>query len=238
MTDIPRIAIAAGKSDAPVAKILAHTIEKNASGPVEIVHTYDLPRPFNKGYPSPPVYPKTKDPTPFSFVRAWLPKLFEYEGRAIYTEVDQLCFGDIYDVWNAPMNGHPVVAPPNGSSFFMVDCSAVDWDVDELIAKLRKGEGNYRWIVGLLCGTLKKETMTLPKTWNSLDRYEPGVTKLLHYTARQRQPWHFPGKHPHENVWVAALISALNAEVVSKDEVNQLAIWPTVKRARAKAAAR
>jgi hypothetical protein len=60
----------------------------------------------------------------------------------------------------------------------------------------------------------------LPAEWNSLERYDPGTTKLLHYTVVPTQPWKSDG-NPLERLWVAQYAEAVAANAVPPDEVQE-----------------
>jgi hypothetical protein len=55
-------------------------------------------------------------------------------------------------------------------------------------------------------------------TWNSLERYEPGKTGLLHYTDMTRQPW-VSRDNPLGYLWVRELIEAVDRGVIGRDLV-------------------
>jgi hypothetical protein len=56
--------------------------------------------------------------------------------------------------------------------------------------------------------------------WNSLERYEEGVTALLHYTDMPTQPW-VGADHPFGHLWVRDLIEAIERGFVTRDEVEE-----------------
>ncbi|MET0311294.1 MAG: hypothetical protein ABW051_04535, partial [Burkholderiaceae bacterium] len=54
--------------------------------------------------------------------------------------------------------------------------------------------------------------------WNSLERYEPGRTHLLHYTDMDTQPW-VSTRNPLGHLWVECLRRALDAGFISREEL-------------------
>ncbi len=58
----------------------------------------------------------------------------------------------------------------------------------------------------------------IEKTWNNLNVYTLGHTKLLHYTKEPEQPWYKPS-HPLAYLWKTALKLALADGAVTAEEV-------------------
>ena len=72
----------------------------------------------------------------------------------------------------------------------MLDCERLDWDIDEIVGGLDEGKYDYQQLMFDLCVVEPDEINdNLPPVWNHLEHYEPGETKLLHYTVVPTQPW-------------------------------------------------
>jgi len=59
----------------------------------------------------------------------------------------------------------------------------------------------------------------LDPNWNVFDRCDD-QTKLIHYTDLMSQPWKFPG-HPHGQLWFDYFHGALEAGVLTQDDVTK-----------------
>ena len=99
----------------------------------------------------------------------------------------------------------------------LLDCAALKWKVEDIVADLNAGTLDYPALmydmrVAQRIGSL------LPSEWNSLERYEPGKTCLLHYTDMSRQPW-ISGDNPLESVWINCLMRAIKDGFISMEEL-------------------
>ena len=68
----------------------------------------------------------------------------------------------------------------------------------------------------------------IPPAWNHLEHFEPGETKLLHYTVVPRQPWK-NDKNPLRTLWEPVYKEAYDAGVVHWQEVRRLALRGHIK---------
>jgi lipopolysaccharide biosynthesis glycosyltransferase len=167
--------------------------------------------------------------TNFSFHRFAIPKLMGYKGRALYVDADMLVLRDIAELWNTPFNGAAVLCAASSDpgrrrqlSVMLLDCANLDWDVDKIITEgLDKGKFNYdELIYGLCIEPAERVKDALPPEWNSLEKYEPGKTCLLHYTEMERQPW-LSFRNRNGWLWLEYLRDAIRDGAVTWDEVNE-----------------
>lgn len=200
LIDPMRIFVGADDSQLVAAAVLEHSIRKFAQGPIEFTVMTDLDIPVPKD-------PENQPRTGFSFYRFVIPELCGYEGRALYLDADMQVFGDISELWRIPFHGKKVLCtyqteapdawqdnswfhPGRQMSVMMLDCSSLDWDIKEIVARLDAGRYSYRGLLFQLELLDENEIGdTIPPEWNSLEQYEEGVTKLLHYTVGEIQPW-------------------------------------------------
>lgn len=56
--------------------------------------------------------------------------------------------------------------------------------------------------------------------WNCLDSYDPGKSKMVHYTSVPQQPWYNP-KHKHAKIWQSELARAVSSGFISKELLEQ-----------------
>ena len=225
-----RIYIGASRRDLLAVRVLEYSIRKNATIPVRIVPMVDLPVPRARRAVNRPR-------TGFSFSRFLIPSLAGYKGRAVYLDSDMLVFGDVAELESYPFNEKKVLStyqevpppewrdnpgfhPGRHSAVMVMDCSQLTWDITEIVQDLDAGRLTYEELMAGL--TLEDDEFgILPTEWNHLERYEPGVTKLLHYTVVNSQPWRAPG-NPLEKVWLEHYREAVEAGVVPPDEMEDL----------------
>ena len=200
-------------------KVLEHSILRHTDAEVEFHPMSSADRPDS-----------LRGRTGFSLERWSLPERFGYEGKALYLDADQLVFGDVLELWNSderhPKEGCAVWCVPENShwltSVMLVDNErARDWPtMDELAHHLVTAPGRRRFHYRrLMTGRrLDPSPGFLEETWNHLDTFVPGETRLLHFTNRRTQPW-FYARHPLAHLWGEALVAALADGAVDEDEV-------------------
>ena len=64
----------------------------------------------------------------------------------------------------------------------------------------------------------RKVAFRITEVWNSLEKYVPGETKLLHFTDMDTQPW-LSTRNPHGGLWVETLLRAISAGAVSLEQI-------------------
>ncbi|HEV2124108.1 MAG TPA: hypothetical protein VGW38_15195, partial [Chloroflexota bacterium] len=167
------------------------------------------------------------------------PQLCGYRGRAIYLDADMQVFADIEELWNADLQGNAALvtnqlAPPpqwEGSTWFhpgpqmsvmLLDCGQLEWNVQDIVAGLDRGDYTYEDLMFDLCILPSDKLGTyLPVEWNHLEHYEPGTTKLLHYTVVPTQPWK-NSENPLREVWVDGFRQAVSEGAVNAPLVREL----------------
>lgn len=213
-----RVFVGVDESQLLAAEVLEHTIRQYASGPVEVTPMTDVKAPTPKDK-------RNRPRTAFSFSRFAIPALCGYEGRALYVDADMQVFDDIAQLWQIPFEGAKVLCtnqpePPEkwrGSGHFhpgrqmsvmMLDCESLDWDVADVVQGLDEGRYTYEQLMFEMC-LLPPDEVTdgLPPEWNHLEHFEPGETKLLHYTVVPTQPWK-NDENPLRGIWEEAFVRA------------------------------
>jgi hypothetical protein len=206
------ICIGSSREQKLASLVLEYTVRKHATIPIAVVHSYDRLFPV-------PTRPEHRSRTGFSFVRFAVPELAGFEGVASYLECDQIVFKDVAGLFGIPFNGATVLRPKNQPSVLLIDCDHVRWDVESIVKGLDRGEYTYSDLMERLCiEAAFKITSSIPEEWNSLERYIPGKTALLHYTNMATQPWRRWG-HPLAELWLVELLGAVKLGVISKDTV-------------------
>lgn len=198
-------------------QVLSYTLHKWTRRPLEVVPLYqapiDLPQPKD---------PRNAPRTPFSFQRFLLPELGGFRRKTIYLDSDMIVFSDIGELYDTPMDGHDVLAtqPTPGRkvvySVLLID-GQCPWRITDIVHKLDTGEVSYEDLM-FKFKVPGRVDVRLPYRWNSLERYEPGETALLHYTDMWRQPW-LVKNNPLAEIWVRELCGAIDAAFVTEDLV-------------------
>lgn len=218
-SDAIKVFVACTRAEWLPMRVLEHSICSATKRPVDVVPLSTISRTIPT-----PVALANRPRTPFSFQRFLIPELCDYQGRAIYLDADMQVFADMSSLWEIRFNGCDVLTTAVANhgrrgqfSVMVLDCSALKWKVEEIVADLDAGTIDYAGLMydmEVAC----KIGRSLPTTWNSLERYEPGKTCLLHYTDMNRQPW-VNCSNPLAPLWVTGLRQAIADGFVSREEL-------------------
>ncbi|MCS6924922.1 MAG: mitochondrial fission ELM1 family protein [Candidatus Binatia bacterium] len=143
--------------------------------------------------------------TGFTNYRFAIPHFAGGYGRAIYNDVDQIYLADPGELFDTDLQGHGFLAlSGHDTSVMVLDCARMA-SVWTLAAAQRQPR---KWLEERACA-IPGLWGQLEQCWNARDgEYEPGRTKLLHYTTIHMQPWQpFPQRyvyqhHPVAHVWL------------------------------------
>lgn len=173
--------------------------------------------------------------TGFSLQRWYIPDVCLFLGRAIYLDVDMLCFSDIAELWNLELGKASIGCTYQADKWFkrapatssmLIDCERAwfDWehksaaDINTYIA----GDVQRKNYIKLMhAGCTKLPAKEIPMSWNRFNKPAEPIglqTKILHYTKEPEQPWYFP-KHPYKDLWRDALIAAIKDGYVEKQDI-------------------
>jgi hypothetical protein len=224
-----RIFVGADESQRVAARVLEYSIRRHTDALVRVSPMLDVQPPMPKRR-------ENRPRTAFSFARFMIPELAGHRGRAIYLDADMQVFGDIGELWDAPFNGHQLLCttqdavpdkwkdstwfhPGPQMSVMVLDCEHLGWDVNDIVAGLDEGRYSYADLMFEMClvppGAIDP---TLDPAWNHLEHYEPGVTRLLHYTVVPTQPWKSDA-NPLGHIWMEEYRAAVAAGAVPAAEV-------------------
>jgi len=226
-----RVFVGAAPSELIAAKVLEHTIRAHTRLRVEFSPMLvPQPRPRRR---------ENRPRTSFSYKRFMIPALAGYRGRALYMDSDMQVFADLREVFSLPFGAAKVLCtrPPGpaegapelaskshagrGMAFMMLDCSRLDWDVARIVADLDRGAYRYEDLMQSICILPPSEVVEgIPPEWNSLERYEAGRTKNLHYTVIKTQPWR-NDSNPLRAIWERAYHETVDAGAIGLEEVLQ-----------------
>lgn len=215
-----RVFVGTDRSQILPSRVLEYSIRRHASMSVEVVPMCELEVPM-------PRDPANGPRTGFSFARFLIPSLCGYRGRAIYLDADMLLFDDIVKLWEFPMGGADVLCAEQPTdtgrvrqySVLLLNCANLPWKIEEIVSGLDEGRYDYRGLMDEFCIVAPARlAASLPPEWNSLERYESGRTRLLHYTDMPSQPW-VSRKNRNGWLWYGALRESLQEGFLSKEEV-------------------
>jgi hypothetical protein len=219
MPDVIRVFVATTPSEWLPMRVLEFSIREKTSLPAEVTALSS----FERRIPS-PKSPKNQPRTPFSFQRFLIPELCGYQGKALYLDSDMQVFQDIAKLWNQSLEGYDIQTVPEMAnerpgqfSVMLLDCTKLDWRIEEIVQSLDSGAINYKMLMHEMC-LAKKIGKNLPQDWNSLEQYEPRVTALLHYTDMHTQPW-VSSENPLGHLWVSCLRRAIASGFISLTEL-------------------
>lgn len=219
-----RIVIGTEPSQYVPQKVLEHSIRVNTRSPVDIhfVHQKE----------------KRMGGTNFGFVRFYLPSLFDYSGRAIYMDADQLVLADVAEL-DAALDGDHAIAlvtqpegmfkgrpvkPGNQSSVMVVDCAKLtDWRpetmFDHIVPNTETPEtGQIRYADFMNLTWFDPALIqSLDPRWNHFNIVRDD-TKLVHFSHVRAQPWKKPS-HELAPTWTEWLKAAMAAGAIRKREL-------------------
>jgi hypothetical protein len=168
---------------------------------------------------------KNRPRTPFSFQRFYIPELQGHRGRAIYLDSDMQVFRDLREVWSLPFDGADLLAArePGDTgrrpqfSVMLLNCDELDWNLTNIVAALDRGELTYETLMYDMA-VARKVRAAIDPSWNSLERYVPGETGLLHYTDMPTQPW-VSAENPNGALWMQDLLDAVARGFIARSYV-------------------
>ncbi len=220
-----RVYCGADRSQQLAFLVLADSIRRHTRRAIEI-------RSIDNGDAPAVADPRHAPYTEFSFARFAIPELAGRRGRAIYLDSDMLVFADIGELWDTPMQGVQVAieigsrsdvaqtahARNRHAAVMLLDCAALEWDVAEIVGGLghRYDYNTLMTLDPVLPVDALREAIA--RGWNDLDRFDPGATRLLHFTEIRTQPW-VATTHPHGALWVAAVRRMLEEGSLSRAQI-------------------
>jgi len=215
-----RVYVAATEAQMLAVKVLEYSIRKHASLTVQVspLHLSGIEIPT-------PTRPENRPRTPFSFQRFLIPALTGYQGKAIYLDSDMQVFQDIRGLWNVPLADADLLAveEPGSTgrrpqfSVMVLNCASLRWDIQEIVQSLNEGRLTYEPLMYDMA-VASKIRASLDPAWNSLERYHPEETCLLHYTDMNTQPW-LSRDNSLGYLWTRDLFEAIDRKFLSASEI-------------------
>jgi hypothetical protein len=139
--------------------------------------------------------------TPFSALRWGIPAACNFEGKAIYMDLDMIARADIAELWNEDIpNGYAMVSKPEAICVTLYDCAKMK-QLLPAIEDIKRKPGFYREVRNRITNNHRTAIKRYKGNWNCLDMRrdaggeytdinDPDI-KVLHFTAIPTQP-HLP----------------------------------------------
>lgn len=173
------------QDDKNAEKVLEYTLRKNCSQELDIVFMRNIQGSFFGGYDN------TNWWTPFSYLRWTIPEYCNFDGKAIYMDVDQVNFKDISEFYNIDLKSTPIAVREKDyrTCVMLMDCKKLKGLLPSSEELKHSSPDTQNFIVKNLLS--KTELTTYDKRWNCLDGENLSVNEIwhLHFTEMTTQPW-------------------------------------------------
>lgn len=228
MAEIIRVSIGSEPMQKVPALVLQHSIRSRTKAEVQFTSSWDAKTGW---HPLLDRQTTIKGGTAFALWRWIVPQLYG-EGKAIYLDADQVCLGDIADLWNLLPADRTIAAVCNAVGFFgakVPELGKTQTSVMVMNCEALRGRARIALQEAAKAGKLKyrdlmqatwlpiEEIAELPPGWNHFGISTP-ETRIIHFSHVASQPWWNP-KHPTKDVWYTALKDAVKAGTVTPQEL-------------------
>lgn len=178
-------------------KTLEYSLRKHSSLPLKIFFLRNI----EEGYAG--RLDSSMWATPFSGLRWTIPEICNFKGKAIYLDVDQLNLRDIAELYNTPLDDHPLACRQGRSCVAIFDCQEMKKflpSIEDMRQDKFFHQNNYNFITSL--------AKQIDPRWNCLDGESLSIPNIwhLHFTDMRTQPWRpfwYKGpqiQHPREDL--------------------------------------
>ena len=191
------VGVGGNDEDLEFQAVLHYSLDKYASEPIDLTWMR-LSRDPNSFWYSDPQKKKgwrtDRWATPFSALRWGIPAVCNYEGKAIYMDVDMIAMADIAELWNQPITSGAMLSKPEAICVTMYDCAKMKKYLPpiEQIKQPYQYREVRRKVLSSNCVQRYKDN------WNCLDLRKDGggeysnlhdpEIKILHFTQIPTQP--------------------------------------------------
>jgi hypothetical protein len=193
--------------DAVAEKTLEYSLKKHSTEELEVIFMRN-----NDSYMG--RFDSSSWATPFTNLRWTIPEYCNFEGRAIYMDVDQLNLKDISELYHIDLNGKPFGSRADRLCVMVIDCAAMQPLLQPV--SVIKTTSNYG---SSIYWDIVKKSHHFDPRWNCLDGEDRPIDDIwhLHFTSMPTQPWKpawFRGMarpHPRQdlvNLWERYKIEA------------------------------
>lgn len=169
--------------DKDAEQVLEYTLKKNCSENIDINFIRNVKGSFFGGYDSSNWW------TPFSYLRWAVPEYCNFEGRAIYMDVDQINFRDISELFYMDLQGNPLAVREKDykTCVMVLDCEKLKG----LLPSVEEMKCHSPSSQSFLVDKLLDNVATYDSRWNCLDGEDRRSSDIwhLHFTEMTTQPW-------------------------------------------------
>lgn len=182
-----------GFGDEPAEAALKYSLEKHSSEPIDITFMRNEENGFAGKFDN------RHWVTPFSGLRWAIPEVCNFQGRAIYMDVDQLNLRDISILYNMDLKGKAFACRPDRLCVMVMDCEKLK----PMLIPISSQKTRSSYPNEIYQNMLRQATY-YDNRWNCLDGEGRPIEDIwhLHFTRMNTQPWKpkwFKGNHqPHE----------------------------------------
>lgn len=179
--------------------------------------------------------------TGFSLLRWDIPRRNNYDGFAIYLDADILCVSDIGDLFRCdvtypnPECSHWCTWQKSKffeydtpeTSVFLVDCQKArnnQQTLEEICADLRQPKyekDRSQYIKHMRALTHRIPPQRISSTFNHLNTYKAGETRLIHYTKEPEQVWYNEPKNTQAKLWEDYFIEAYKEGYIKEETIRE-----------------
>lgn len=188
------IATSPNGEDAEAEMVLEYSLRKHSSQPLDITWMRQSKDPRSIWHCGWRGWSTRKWATPFTGFRWAIPHACNFEGRAIYMDVDMVNLYDINELASLKFDDGKAIMARTGFRWdyefcvMLMDCEKLK-NIIPPLSELRKLNSNFRNVHLKL-----KEAdciQELDNRWNSLDGDDFNISEIkhLHYTHMASQPW-------------------------------------------------
>lgn len=242
MTSPIRVCIGTERRTTVARKVLEHSIRRNASADLEIeIHLLEGGD-WEASGPG-------RQYTGFSYLRWTIPERFGWSGKAIYMDADQLCLGDVGELWNADHTWPaadacvwctrytrreplPVLSflkrhrDVPETSVMLIDCARARGRLlspAELAAAADPDLERYKEIMSL--SYLSPPPVEIPQWWNLMDGWGRRMDSFGDPRAKLLHFTDVPKQpwyfpdHPKRDIWETYLQESIEQGLVSRSEI-------------------
>lgn len=177
-----------------------------------------------------PLNLKYRNTTEFSLYRYLIPKICDYQDKAIYIDSDVICLADIGELFDTPLNGNDFLAKADaynhrGEGFWalsvmLIDCKTCHFDLETYYQEIDQGlytETEFSSMSPAFRTRHPLKIGSLNPQWNVFDYYDR-ETKLIHYTNLYTQPWKSPN-HRYGKLWFEYFQEAIDAGYITQKDI-------------------
>lgn len=169
--------------DKDAERVLEYTLRKNCPEEIDLVFMRNSDQGFFGGN-----FVNSDWWTPFSLLRWAIPEYCNFEGRALYLDVDQVNFKNIADLYYMDMRDKAVAVrePDKRTCVMLMDCKKLREKVPS-VQKLKTGMYSSEFIKNIT----DYDSTVFDARWNCLDGEDRRVSDIwhLHFTEMTTQPW-------------------------------------------------